>query len=220
MKARELIFGLTVLLILGLVLALVLGQQQSNAREASALRNLQQWGIALNLYLIDNDNNLPFVGSMPVSADEAKAWFNALPPYLSRPALATLPPGERPRPGVDSFWVSPASAPVRSWDDEVFYFGYGMNRYLQPDPDLRSFRIHELERPGQVIFMSEKAGYDSTLTPENILSPWGSGMHPEAMVLFCDGHVRKTPRPILVDDPQTLSVQNLETEDGITWFKE
>jgi hypothetical protein len=184
------------------------------------VRNLQQWGIALNLYLIDNDNNLPLVGSIPVSAEESKAWFNALPPYLSRPTLASLPPGERPRPGVESFWVSPASTPVRAWDDTVFFFGYGMNRFLQPDPDLRSFRIHELERPGQVIFMSEKKGYDSSLTPEDILSLWGTGMNPESIVLFCDGAVRKVPRAVLVNDPDTLSVRNLELEGGISWFKE
>lgn len=220
MKARELIFAGTVLLILGLVLALVLGQQRSNAREAAAVRNLQQWGIALNLYLIDNDNNLPLVGSVPVEAEETKAWFNALPPYLSRPSLAALPPGERPRPGVESFWVSPASPPVRVWDEQVFYFGYGMNRFLQPDPDLRSFRIHELERPAQVIFMSEKGGYDPALTPEEVLSFWGTGMHPESLVLFCDGHVQKVLREVLVNDPDTLTVRNLDREGGISWFKE
>ena len=220
MKYREWALGGVILLILGLVLALVWGQQRSNAREASALRNLQQWGIALNLYLIDNDNDLPLVGAVPVDSAQSLAWFNALPPYLSRPPLATLPPGQRPRPGVESFWVSPATQPVRAWDDAVFYFGYGMNRFLQPDPELRSFRIHELERPGQVIFLSEKAGYDPALTPENILSPWGTGADPASLVLFCDGHVEKVPRNVLVEDPQTLSVRNLETEGGLSWFKE
>jgi hypothetical protein len=68
--------------------------------------------------------------------------------------------------------------------------------------------------------MSEKKGYDSSLTPEDILSLWGTGMNPESIVLFCDGAVRKVPRAVLVNDPDTLSVRNLELEGGISWFKE
>ena len=223
MKSREWLFGGGILLLLGFVLLFIWRQQTEEAREAQALRQLQQWGIALNLYLLDNDNILPAVGGMPISAEQSHAWYNALPPYIGRPALASLAPGERPRPGVLSFWVGPTSRSVRAWDENEFFFGYGMNRFLQPTPEDRSFKVGELGRPGQVIFLGEIAGFEPVLTPETILTPWGPGRgespRSQGKILFCDGHVEGVSREVLLDDPATRQAANLAA-GGISWFKE
>lgn len=223
MKPREWFIGGGILVVLTVVLFLVWGRQDSGAQQAQAVRQLQQWGIALNLYLLDNDNILPAVGGLPISAEQNNAWYNALPPYLGRPALASLAPGERSRPGVSSFWVGPSSKPTRAWDEAEFFFGYAMNGFLQPDAKMRSFKVGELGRPGQVIFLGESAGFDPVLTPENVLTPWGPGRgkapHSLAKILFCDGHVEPVPRSVLLDDPEVRSTQHLAT-GGISWFQE
>lgn len=223
MRLPEWLVTAVVLFVLATVLGTIWLGQQEEAREAAGARNLRQWGIALNLYLMDNDNRLPDVGRNPVDKEQTNAWFNALPLYISQTPLAALPEGERPRPGVPSLWMNPQFKARRIWDPSEFFFAYGMNRFLQPDPTLRSFTISELDHPAQVIFLSEKEGFSPDLTPEEVVTLWGKARPnspmAKALVLFCDGHASSARRAELVDDPASLKAQNLEA-GGISWFKE
>lgn len=223
MRLPEWLVTVVVLFVLATVLGTIWLGQQEESREAAGLRNLRQWGIALNLYLMDNDNRLPDVGKTPVDKEQTNSWFNSLPLYISQTPLASLPPGERPRPGVPSLWMNPRLKARRIWDPNEFFFAYGMNRFLQPDPALRSFTISELGHPGQVIFMSEKEGFTPALSPEEVVTLWGKARPTspmaEALVLFCDGHVSRTRRAELVDNPANLGVSHLD-QGGISWFKE
>lgn len=191
-------------------------------KKIGSARNLQQWGIALNLYLIDNQSQLPEPGSLPISPEQKQAWYNALPPYISQPPLAEIPPGERPRPGVPSLWIDPAMKPVRAWDPEVFYFHYGMNEALQPDPALRSFRIYEVPHPGNVIFLTEVDSYKPSAEPADVAFRHGEAKpgspQASAHILFCDGHVQTVPKAVLLDDPRVVTAA--AAEDGISWFRE
>lgn len=218
---REVIVGLAILIVLGVVLSAILMKQRAEAKRVASSRNLQQWGIALNLYLIDNENQLPEVGAEPVTAEQKKAWYNALPPYISQTPLADLPEGQRPRPGVPSLWIDPTSSEVRVWDPAVFYFNYGMNKYLQPVEGTRSFRIYEINFPANVVFMTETEGYSPAITPENVVFRHGGGRatspKAEAHVLFCDGHVQPVTRQQLGNDPNALSATAAET--GVSWFQ-
>ena len=222
MRTLRFIVALAVILVSGIVGVTVMGRSAEDARKAAGIRNLQQWGIALNLYLMDNNNQLPLVGREPVSEDQSKSWFNALPPYISQKPLAELPPGQRPRPGVSSLWISPSSAPVRVWDDQVFYFNYGMNRALQPNPAARSFRTYELKMPQNIIFMTETDGYSPGVTPETVQFYRGMSRSsaPDAVsnVLFADGHVKSLSRQELVLDREARKAERAAT--GISWFME
>jgi len=208
-------FGALVLIVLAFVLYGVLGRQKSDSSRIANTRNLQQWGIALNLALIENDNQLPDVGGSPVTPEQTKAWFNALPPYLSEKPLAELPPGERPRPGVPSLWIRPDTKAVKVWDPEVFYFNYGMNRDLQPVEGTRSFRIFEISFPGGVVFLAPTDGYSPESRPENVV--FQKGKDEVAHILFCDGHVQSVPRARLLD-PASLSAA--AAGSGVSWFRQ
>ena len=218
---REVVIAIVIVMVLGAVLATILMKQKADATRVASSRNLQQWGIALNLYLIDNENQLPDVGSDPVTPEQKKAWFNALPPYISQTPLADLPEGQRPRPGVRSLWIDPTSKEVRVWDPAVFFFNYGMNQYLQPLKGTRSFRIYEISYPANVVFLTETESYSPALGPDNVVFRHG-GVSPtspqaHANVLFCDGHVQPVTREQLVMDPNSLSAAAAET--GVSWFQ-
>jgi prepilin-type processing-associated H-X9-DG protein len=221
MKPREILLAGAVgilLIVAGIVWLLARGKDASGADSA---RNLQQWGIALNLYLIDNENQLPEVGSTPIESSQKNAWYNALPEYLSMTPLADLPPGKRPQPGVPSFWIDPTSKKPRVWDPNVFYFNYAMNRYLQPQADVRSFRINELNYPGNVVFLTEVNDYEPAATPETVAFLHGKRPgSPSAVanVLFCDGHVAPVTRSVLVDDPEARTAA--AAEKGVSWFQQ
>lgn len=188
---------------------------QAKALRVAETRNLQQWGIAFNLYLIENDNQLPEVGSAPITLDQRRAWFNVLPPYISATPLAELQPESRPRPGVPSLWVRPSTKPVKIWDLSAFFFTYGMNRFLQPDPAVRSFRIYELSFPGSVIFLTPTNGFVPSSDPGTVVFP--AGKDPEVPVLFCDGHVSPVRKSVLLD-PAAGGVPT--SAESVSWFKD
>lgn len=219
MKPREILLaGAVGVLLLVAGIAWIRARGQDAAGVASA-RNLQQWGIALNLYLIDNENQLPEVGGEPIDSKQTKAWYNGLPPYLSQTPLAELPAGQRPRPGVPSLWIDPVLKPVRTWDGEQFYFNYGMNHALQPQAGVRSFKINELNYPGNVVFLTEVDGYDPDVTPETVAFRHGRTKSAAAIaqVLFCDGHVAPVTRAVLTSED---SLSAAAAEKGVSWFQQ
>jgi prepilin-type processing-associated H-X9-DG protein len=211
--------AVSVVAVFAVVTGLVGQKRGEDVKRLAAARNLQQWGIALNLHLIDHDNQLPAVGTTPVDASQKSAWFNALPPYISQTPLTDLPPGQRPRPGVPSLWIDPVTKPVKVWDPEVFFFNYAMNRALQPDLKVRSFRIYEVPSPGNVIFMAEVEGYSPSCSQEDVVFRHGAmrsgDPNASAHVLFCDGHVQAIPRKVLLN-PSALRAES--ASDGPSWF--
>lgn len=220
MKPREILLATIVgILLLAAVVAWLVSRGKETSGIGSA-RNLKQWGIALTVYLSDNNNQLPEVGGDPIEPAQDKAWYNALPPYLGQTPLADLPPGNRPRPGVPSLWIDPQLEPVRIWDPSVFYFNYAMNSALQPEKGVRSFKVNELNYPGNVVFLTEVDGYDPGVTPETVAFRHGgksSSPTATANVLFCDGHVAPVTRALLVDDPNSRSAAS--AENGVSWFE-
>jgi len=205
----------------GLAVAITayVSKSHADAARAAGARNLQQWGIALNLWLIDNQNQLPSVGEVPITADQTSAWFNALPPYISQKPLAELPEGKHPRPGVPSLWIDPSTRPVKIWDRDTYYFNYAMNRYLQPKEGARSFRIYEISRPSNVVFLAEVSDYTPAATPADVVfRQGGSGPQSRSVVLFCDGHIQIVTRAKLVDDPAALRADS--AENGLSWYKD
>lgn len=219
MKPREIALASIVVVLLGVALVAWVLSRQKDASGAASARNLQQWGIALNLYLIDNDNQLPEVGADPINPSQKRAWYNAMPPYLGQTPLADLPPGQRPRPGMVSLWIDPDTKVPRVWDPEMFYFNYAMNTFLQPEEGVRSFKINELEYPGNVVFLTEVDGYEPWVDPETVVFRHGGhGANAIANVLFCDGHVALVTRAVLIDSDDARRASNVAS--GVSWFED
>lgn len=214
-KVVQWVLGGVILIVFGLIAFSNFARSGQAALRTAELRNLQQWGIALNLYLIDNENQLPEVGATPVTVEQTRAWYNVLPPYISETPLAELPEGGRPRPGVPSLWVRPTTKPVKIWDPAVFYFDYAMNSFLQPQAGTRSFRIYEINFPGSVLFLVPVSGYSPGAAPDDVVFDL-SEKPPVARVLFCDGHVRAVPRGILKSaESRAVPVSG----NGVSWYE-
>ncbi len=170
----------------------------AGAARARSVDNLLQWGIALNLYLADNMDHLPEVGGDLPSPNLPQAWYNSLPEYLSLEPLTARTEKRRPKPGMRSIWVDPFATERearQNWGD--FFFSYGMNFWLQPDPKSRPHRIQELTDPSLTIFMTTTTGARPGVEPRTAVfrvGPKGGGAKKnapsaEAPVLFTDGHV-------------------------------
>ncbi len=200
---REVIFVILLVVVVGLIaMPLLFKQREGNARLAS-LNNLQQWGIAFNLYLIENDNRLPQVGMDLDGEPNVFAWYNALPVYLSQRSLSEMTPAERPRPGEVGLWMNPAVKAADFSGAGEYWFAYGMNRWLQPDPKRSSYKIYEIADPGATVFLVETASHEPGVLPPDVLF---RHVHPRtgeraAQVLFCDGHAAAVGRAELVEAP-------------------
>jgi prepilin-type N-terminal cleavage/methylation domain-containing protein/prepilin-type processing-associated H-X9-DG protein len=73
----ELLVVIAIIAILASLLLPTLGRAKENARGAACLSNLRQVGLALQLYVVDNRNRLPFMRD--VSPDTNSIPTNALP---------------------------------------------------------------------------------------------------------------------------------------------
>lgn len=174
----------------------------------ASFQNLQQWGIALNLHLIDHNNQLPQVGSAPIGPQPGGAWYNTLPTYLSREPLGGQGEAARPQPGDGSIWFDPSAEPPRRASAGEFYFTYGMNRYLQPDPAQPSYSIFDLDTPGAIVFLTEKSGFSPGVMPPEVEfrhHKAEGGDARLAFVLFCDGHVSFGSQWEMQENPAALT---------------
>lgn len=198
---REVVVVIT-LVVLAVAVALPLYQgQKAAARQQASANNLMQWGIALNLFLIENKNQLPAVGPVPGAAKDPYAWYNALPLYLSQKPLQDLPEESRPRPGQVSLWTDPSAELPADYTEGEYYFTYAMNRWLQPKPVGLAYKVYELADPGGTVFLTEVAGRDPGAMPADAAFRYVTGKpkKPAAHVLFCDGHVELVDREVLSD---------------------
>jgi prepilin-type N-terminal cleavage/methylation domain-containing protein/prepilin-type processing-associated H-X9-DG protein len=106
----ELLVVIAIIAILAAMLLPALAKAKEKGSRIACLSNLRQWGMALNMYLDDNQNVFPDF-SIPTTAAGAPggynqdninwayltafqaagsgngAWFNALPPYVSQKPL-------------------------------------------------------------------------------------------------------------------------------------
>lgn len=183
---RNEVIALAALAVVALAVALpyFLHQSRAAARTAS-LQNLRQWGIAFNLYLVENDHTLPAAGRR---ADDPAAWFNALPPYLSLPPLSATAP-EAAGPGT--LWADPAARPPAG-APAAARATYGMNTWLQPDPAAAAWRIYDIEDPSGTLFLVETAPGVLQTGPGGMTFRHGPGETGHA--LFCDGHAEPVTR--------------------------
>ena len=107
----ELLVVIAIIAILAALLLPALARAKQKADGIACLSNLKQWGLALNMYLDDNNqvfpdfsipNNTPGAASgydqdnihwtdlatFAAGGYGTRAWFNALPPYVSQKALS------------------------------------------------------------------------------------------------------------------------------------
>lgn len=216
---REVILLVVLVVVLTFALSPLLRKQKATSSSVVALNNLVQWGIALNLYLIDHDNRLPLVGPSEADPELKDAWYNALPPYLSQAPFARLvSPGFNRADNSAIIWSDPSLAKIFGKSGDVFIFPYAMNRYLQPQADQPAYAVYDLQMPRSVIFLAESASTDPGILPAAVSYRHSRKMDAPTAIshaLFVDGHAERTTREVLSKEPSNDPQEKLPS---ISWL--
>lgn len=174
-------FTLVELLVVVAIIAVLAGilfpsfmQAREQGRRADCLSNMRQVGIAINLYVQDNEGAYPSspAGAKPgqrlTNAEGFAAWTTAVYPYIVSGRATQIPARK--------------GKPLPPWTDPITYTGgvfhcpndsgtmgpsYAMNAWL-----LTGMREGDLHRGGETVLLAEKRG---AIPQEHFvwwISPW------------------------------------------------
>src|SRR5262245_61822297 len=123
----ELLVVIAVIGVLSSLLLPVLNRARQNSYSVYCLNNLRQWGLATQVFAVDNDDYLPKDGS-PNGTPTAEGWYNDLPRGLGIPPYKDVPwrTNTELRPGR-SIWICPANARVSNGNN---LFHYCLNEHV------------------------------------------------------------------------------------------
>ena len=200
----ELLVVIAIIALLMGILLPALGRVRRQGRKIACLSNVRQMGIALQAYVIDNDNRLP--PSSCNLSDPNEYWLRILTKY-TRQGLLLRCPDDKASDFV--YWNKPLGPDI----DDLRWSSFALNSLLDPDCAFNSGRYNNVinvRKPMYCIYVSESPSswknYDH-LHPDG----WGSLSEAKGQVAW-DRHLG-TSNYLFVDG----HAENLKIEQTWSW---
>jgi prepilin-type processing-associated H-X9-DG protein/prepilin-type N-terminal cleavage/methylation domain-containing protein len=186
-------------ILMGLLLPSVVRARQS-ANQLTCASNLRQWGLAMQMYAVQNNGYLPRRGQGVGPTQQVTRlpdWFNALPPFLKmHPYMDMVASNDIVRPGDgNSLWLCPSASDMPG----SYYWSYAMNMGLSVwetdqnngNPD----KVSSVGNTSLMVFLADAPGNYCSVFP----SKFANGYNPvprhnnSVNICFLDGHVVAIP---------------------------
>lgn len=184
----ELLLVVAVLAILAALATPALARAKSRVHDGTCLHHLRQWGLATQMYALEQEDFLPPDGTPnPGPSSTNHGWYIALPRQLGLAPYHAMPwrTNAAANPG-GTLWLCPANA-RRSNGRNLFH--YCLNEHVNGTGDEdRPVRLSSLREPACTVWL-----FDSKNLPA--VGAWSyvhTNLHAGgAQFLFLDGHVAR-----------------------------
>lgn len=207
----ELLTVIVIIVILAALLFPAITSAKAKGDETKCLANLRQWGMGLNLYLVDHEGIFPeeAIGKATPIASYTGAWFNVLAPYMGMEPLSSACAAFRPpRPRDKSVFMCPSlkaqdvvdeSGNPISYGDADPVFAYAYNLWLDHDGRASEhggttafgarLRMSQLLKPSKSAVFGEVAhAFFDNMASYHLR--YRHGGNNRVNIVLADGHVR------------------------------
>jgi prepilin-type N-terminal cleavage/methylation domain-containing protein/prepilin-type processing-associated H-X9-DG protein len=184
----ELLVVIAIIAILAALLLPALSRAKEKAKATSCLNNLKQWGLATQIYTVDNSDFLPPDGTPnPTDSNTNTGWYIQLPQVLGIPRYHDMPWRKDATADVGhSVWICPSN-PRRSNGNNLFH--YCLNENVNgTGSGNRPVKISSLKDHSAIVWLYDSKNLPAVGTPNFVHTNLHSG---GAQFTFLDGHSRR-----------------------------
>jgi len=181
----ELLVVIAIIAILAALLLPALSLAQEKARATSCLNNLKQWGLATQIFAVDNNDYLPKDGT-PNGSSVNEGWYVDFPHVLGVPTYQEMP--WRTNTGIDpgrSIWICPSN-PRRSNGNNLFH--YCLNEHVNASGTGNQVKLSAIRQPVHTVWLFDNGKLAGVAQQNNV----HTNLHSRgAQFTFLDGHSRR-----------------------------
>jgi prepilin-type N-terminal cleavage/methylation domain-containing protein/prepilin-type processing-associated H-X9-DG protein len=187
----ELLVVVAIIAILASMVLPALARAKAMSTAATCLNNLKQWGVATQMYALENEDFLPPDGSVTGNSTN-NAWYIDLPKTLGIAPCTEMPWYSDSSASLGkSIWICPSNPRV-SVQTSHMLFHYCLNENINGTGKAsRSVRLSSISRPSKAVWL-----FDSKNQPPcGSVNFVGTNTHNEAaQMVFLDGHASRINR--------------------------
>ena len=178
----ELLVVIAIIAVLAALLLSAISRVKEKAKAVDCLNNLKQWGLATQLFALDNNDFLPKDGT-PNGTSLNEGWYNDLPrvlrlaPYRAMPwrTNTSIQPGH-------SIWICPANS-RRSNGNNLFH--YCLNEHVNGTGSGNQVRLSSIHIPVKTVWLFDNGKLAGVAQQNNV----HTNLHNRgAQFTFLDGH--------------------------------
>jgi prepilin-type N-terminal cleavage/methylation domain-containing protein/prepilin-type processing-associated H-X9-DG protein len=181
----ELLVVIAIIAILASMLLPALSRAKGKAKAVKCINNLKQWGLATQLFVLDNDDYLPKDGSGN-GRSTAAGW------YVDLPKILDMPPYQSNEwhtnefaPLGNTIWICPSN-PRRSNGNNLFH--YCLNRHVNATGAGNQVRIASIPNPTSTVWLFDNGKLAPVAQQNNV----HTDIHDNgANFTFLDGHAER-----------------------------